>query len=71
MCLEDFQSTTTILEFDGAVMESALEIKATPNYEVLENGRKYLIEQPGTRPLSVAAVTGLVGGKLDRPLANG
>ena len=52
-------------------MQGALEIKTTPNKEILENGREYLIEQPGARPLAVAAVTGLVGGKLDRPLANG
>jgi hypothetical protein len=55
----------------GAVVQGALEIKATPNKEILKNGGEYLIEQPGARPLAVAAVTGLVGGKLDRPLANG
>jgi len=68
---EDFQSTTTMLEFDGAVMEGTLEVKATPNKDVLENGREHLIEHPGTRPLAVAAVAGLVGGKFDSPLANG
>ena len=68
---EDFQSTTTMLEFDGAVMEGALEVKATPNKEVLENGCEHLIEHPGTRPLAIAAVAGLVRGKLDSPLTNG
>ena len=60
-----------MLVFDGAVLQGALEIKATSNKKVLENCRYYLIEQPGARPLAVAAVTGLVGGKLDKPLANG
>ncbi len=60
-----------MLVFYGAVLQGALKIKATSDKKVLENCRDYLIEQPGARPLAVAAVTGLVGGKLDSLLANG
>jgi len=36
-----------------------------------QNGREYLIEQSGVRPLAIAAIAGLVGGKLESPLVNG